>query len=299
MVVEIPYKPQGEPIIEFVDYNGAKFKTVTWKVPEGVQYKGKIIYVHGFAEHSSIYTEFFDKLSHEGYEIFFFDQRGAGETSPGKEVGKTNEAYVFDDLDFFIKKNLDQRTDSSEKFILAGHLMGGGIILNYGIRGKYRSDFKKIIACGPLIDLHAKTKPNIILRVLMPTAAKVLPNVKIDGALNFDYITSNEKWKNYIEQHDKKLLGTIRQFHDMFARGLQLLDKEYSSKFSPDIKLLVIHGTDDYINDIEKSKEFVANLDKGVDSKMVPVEKGRHSLFIEENLIFNSVFEEVLTFLNK
>ena len=56
--VEIPYKPKGTPEIEFVEHNGANFKTVTWKVPQSVSYKGKIIYVHGFAEESNVYTEF-------------------------------------------------------------------------------------------------------------------------------------------------------------------------------------------------------------------------------------------------
>lgn len=58
MSSDIPYTPKGEPTIEFVEHNNAKFKTVTWKVPNEVTYKGKIIYVHGFAEQSNVYTEF-------------------------------------------------------------------------------------------------------------------------------------------------------------------------------------------------------------------------------------------------
>ncbi|EMG49625.1 (Monoglyceride) lipase, putative [Candida maltosa Xu316] len=239
--VPIPYTPIGAPTVEFVEYNKANFKTVTWKVPESVPYKGKIIYVHGFAEDSTIYTEFFDNLSQAGYEVFFFDQRGAGETSPGKLVGQTNEFYVFDDLDFFVKRNLDARTDKSEKFYMLGHSMGGGIVLNYGIRGKYVDDIRGILACGPLVQLHDDSKPNIVLRGLQPVINHLLPSFTIDSKLKYDYITSSERYRNYFVKKDMKLIGSVRQFNDMFVRGEKLLDPKYAALFKNELPLLIIH----------------------------------------------------------
>lgn len=299
MSSDIPYTPKGEPTIEFVEHNNAKFKTVTWKVPNEVTYKGKIIYVHGFAEQSNVYTEFFDNLSQNGYEVFFFDQRGAGETSPGKLIGQTNEFYVFDDLEFFIKRLLDLRVNKDEKFYLMGHSMGGGIILNYGIRGKYKENIRGILACGPLIQLHPDTKPNFVLRAAMPYANYLLPNFIIDSKLNYDYITSNERWKNYIKGHDK-LIGTIRQFHDMFARGEDLLRPEYAAHFDKDIPVLVVHGDDDHINDIRASRKFVALFKDQQDNnkKLTEISKGRHSLFIENDEMFKEIFKIVIEFLD-
>ena len=300
--VEIPYKPKGTPEIEFVEHNGANFKTVTWKVPQSVSYKGKIIYVHGFAEESNVYTEFFDNLSQNGYEVFFFDQRGAGETSPGNLVGLTDEFHVFNDLDFFIKRNLDARpaANSNEKFFLLGHSMGGGIILNYGIRGKYLNDIRAIVASGPLIQLHPNTQPNIVLRTLQPVISKLLPNFKIDSKLNFDYITSNERWKNYIIEHDKKLIESVRQFNDMFVRGDALLKPEYVAKFKDDLPLLIVHGTNDNINDIKGSEQFFKLVPNDLGNKhLEKIEKGRHSLFIENDELFKLIFKRVVDFLNE
>lgn len=297
--VPLPYDPKGEPIKEQVPYNGATFFTTTWKVPESVTYKGKIIYVHGFCEHSDIYTQFFDDLSQNGYEVFFFDQRGAGDTSPGKDAGKTDEFHTFDDLNFMIKRNLDARTDKSEKFILGGHSMGGGIVLNYAINGKYRDEFKAVFCSGPLVLLHPKTRPNILVRALQPVINLLVPTLKIDSKLTYDYITSNEDWKNFIKSSDKKLIGTIRQFNDMFVRGEKLTQKEYVADFSPTIRLLVLHGDIDYINDIEGSKKFISVLPDTVKHEFVPVEGGRHSLFNERKELYDDTLSRVLKFLNE
>lgn len=296
--VPIPYTSIGKPITEFVEYNNANFLTTTWKVPSNVEYKGKIFYVHGFMESASIYTEFFDNLSQKGYEVFFFDQRGSGETSPN-DLGGTNEFYTFDDLDFFLKRSLDARSDPKEKFILMGHSMGGGIILNYGIRGKYKDGIKAIVACGPLIKLHPKTQPNIVSRLALPYVSKVLPNFKLDSKLNYDYITSNKRWQNYIREHDKKLIGSLAQFNDMFKRGKDLLNPEYAQKFDTNIALLIVHGTHDYINDIKGSEEFFPLLPENMNKVIDRIDAGRHSLFVENDELFKLVFKKVTDFLQE
>lgn len=297
-MVQIPYTPKGTPVEAIVDFDGASFNTTTWKVPESQKYRGKIIYVHGFMENAAVYTEFFDALSQQGYEVFFFDQRGGPETSPGPLIGLTDEAHTFNDLDFMIKRELEARADKTERFFLMGHSMGGGIVLNYGIRGKYKQHFRGIVACGPLVTLHPKTRPNFVVQKLSPLLSKLLPRVQIDTKLNFDYITSNERWKSYIIELQKKLVGSLRQLYDMFQRGEALLKPDYVRKFSPDIALLVVHGDMDYCNDVEGTKRFVALLSNNIDSKFVPVKGGRHSLFIEREEIYEPVLKEVVDFLN-
>lgn len=294
----VPYTSIGQSTIETVPYAKLNFKTVKWAVPEGKQYKGKIIFVHGFFEHSTIYTEFFDKLSQAGYEVFFFDQRGAGETSKGKYLGKTDEFHTFDDLNFMIKSQLDLRKDKSEKFYLLGHSMGGGICLNYAIYGKYRDDIRGVLVTGPLVTLHPKTQPNVLVRALQPVINAAVPGLKIDSKIEYDFITSHEGWKNYIKLHDTKLIGTVRQFNDMFVRGEKLLKKDHVAKFKKDIPVLVFHGTQDYINNIEGSKKFIELLPDTVDKKIIPVEGGRHSLFLERAEIFDPLFVQVLEFLD-
>lgn len=293
----IPYTPKGTPVSEFVVHNKANFKTVTWKVPEDVTYKGKIVYLHGFSEESGLYTEFFDKLSQQGYEVFFFDQRGAGETSKGGDVGVTDEFHTFDDLDFFIEREAAKRTNTDEKFTLIGHSMGGGIVLNYAIRGKHKQYIKSVVTSGPLVKLHPDTEPNVIVMKLQNVINFLVPRLKIDSKINYDYVTSNEGWKEYIRNLGK-LIGTVRQFHDMFARGARLLVPSYAAEWDPLISLLVMHGDDDHVNWDQSSEKFVKLLPKTIDSKFVSVPTAKHSLFCERDEIFNQVFSTLIEFLD-
>lgn len=298
MTTEPPYTPVNEPKIEYIPFDGLKFKTVFYQHPEDTEYKGRIVYVHGFAESSTIYVEYFDKLSRQGYDIFFFDQRGAGETSPESDHGKTNEEHVCKDTDFFVHYNLQQLKGANEKLILMGHLMGGGIILNYGIKGKYKDNIRAIVACAPEVVLHPNTAPNFVLKSASNLLYKLSPDFRLDAGLNYDYITSNQKWIDYIKANTKKFMMSASLFHDMVFRGELLTKPEYASKFTPDIKLLIIHGTNDNVNWIEGSKKFFGLLNDNVDKEFYSVKDGRHSLFIENDDIFNEVFNKVLKFLN-
>lgn len=128
--------------------------------------KGRILWLHGFSEFSKVYLRLFDHLSTAGFEIFYFDQRGAGYTSPGKLKGITDEFHTFDDLDFFLKKNIDElATRENKDLYLMGHSMGGGISLNYGIRGKYKDHLTGIAVTGPLILLHVSISLQMIEKI--------------------------------------------------------------------------------------------------------------------------------------
>lgn len=295
--VPIPYTPTGTPIYEKIEGNGITFLTANWKVPKGVEYKGIIVYVHGFGEYAVLYTEVFDKLSQQGYEIFFFDQRGSGDTSPGDLVGVTDEYHTFNDLDFIVKTVLDRREDKTEKVFVGGHSMGGGIVLNYAIKGKYRDHVRGIFVSGPLITLNPKSDFSFLTKLVLPLFNYFFPNFRFDSNIKYEYLTSSEGYGNYIKAHDK-LIGTVRQMYDMIGRGKRLLGKEYASKFPTSIPLIILHGTNDNINYIESSKKFISILPDGVEKEFVPVENARHSLFIENETIFKGVFNRVVKFLN-
>lgn len=295
MSIPIPYTPSQEPIIEFVPHDGLKFKTVLYK--HSGDYKGRILFVHGFSEDSKIYTEFFDKLSAKGYDIFFFDQRGAGETSADKDIGKTNEHYTFSDLDFMVKLNADAITTPNEKIILMGHSMGGGIILNYGIRGKYKEAIGAIITTAPEVLLHPATAPNFLLKAFGNFASKMLPNVRIDAGLQYEFISNNPKWVKYIKSHNRKFWISGPLFMGMVNRGEALTKKDYVSKFDPNIKVMVLHSKNDHINWYEGSKKFFDALNENVSKEFVTFETAQHSLCIETDDVVDKVLDLVCKFL--
>lgn len=298
MAVELPYKHISEFTEEFVEHEGAKFVTQTWKVPHGVKYRGKIIYVHGFCEKRDIYVETLDKITQHGYEVFFFEQRGAGDTSPGRLIGQTEEKYVFGDLDFFIKRNLDQRKDPAEKLILMGHSMGGAIVLNYGIKGTYREEIKTIVASAPLIILHPRTEPNFILKFVGSYISKLFPRIHFPAGLQLDYVTADPDWKNYIQNSGAKFVTTLRQADDFFKRGEALVDPEWVSKFSRDISVCVLHGDADKINWDRGSERFMELLPEEVTREFDHINGGLHSMYMDAEPVRREFFEKVFLFLD-
>lgn len=290
--VPVPYTPVNTPIVSDQEFNGAKFRTVTWKVPASTTYKAKLIYVHGFVEEINIYTEFFDNLASAGIETFMFEQRGAGHFATGKLTGKTNEFHTFNDLEHFITEN-----KGDDGFFLGGHSMGGGIVLNYGIHGANKHLIKGIIACGPLVQVHPKSAPNVVLKTLSPIAAKLLPNMQMNTKLDYDDLTSNTKWLQYIKDTTPTFTGTLAQLYDMLSRGEKLLDQEYGTKFTP--PLIIVHGEKDQINWIKASEKFYNNLPNKTDKTFHPIKDGKHSLFIEREEVYQPVLQKVVSFVDQ
>lgn len=298
-MVEIPYKAKNTPSVEFLPYDGANFKTLTWTIPKTTPYKGRIIFLHGFQEDLSLYGHLFDRLIEDGFNVFFYDQRGGGETSKGADVGKTNDAHVFKDLEFMIEHNLTKREYPDEKLWLMGHSMGAGIIINYGIRGRHTDDIKGMIACAPLITVHPDIEPGIFMRAGAPILRRFAPNMKIDTKLKIEDITSRKDWQDYIRATTGKFYGTAAQLNDMIERGKDLLHPEYQAAFKKHITCLVIHGDDDHINWIRSLERFIHVLKPHGNKRLHVVKGAKHSIYIEQDRFFEDAFEQVLEKLNK
>lgn len=297
----IPYPyttASAAPNTQYHEFNGAKFAYVLWpsnlKTDDGnVVVKARVLIVHGFGEYTQIYYRLMDKLSQIGIETFMFDQRGSGETSPGKLKGLTDEFHTFNDLDHFIDLNLKECGDG-KKLFLFGHSMGGGIILNYGCSGKYKQQIAGIVCTGPLIVLHPKTLPNRLTLLLAPLLASCLPTLRIDSGLNLDGVTSDRQYREFLRQDPMSvpIYGTLRQIYDFMERGKKLYyDKPYVSQF--DRPVLILHGEDDTINDPNGSKKFFNEMCTFEEKQLKLYPKARHSLCLETDRIFQTVFEDM------
>lgn len=275
-----------------------EFHTATVVPSKDVEYKGFIFFVHGFAEFGDIYVQILDDLALSGYECFIYDQRGHGNTSPGVLKGHSNERYTFEDLDFLVGEKLEEiKTRPNQKFYLFGHSMGGGIILNYAVIGKYKDQITGIVACGPLVQIHPKTKPNIFLRATLPLIARFLPNLIIDAGLKPEYVTSDKPWRDYLVAHPLATpIGSVILFDDMLKRGLRLLDPKFLAPQNKDIPILIVHGQDDKINDVQGSRNY-EKVSPAKDLTLKEYKGANHSLFIESPAIYNLVLADIKAWL--
>ncbi|KAH3681680.1 hypothetical protein WICPIJ_007349 [Wickerhamomyces pijperi] len=296
MSAPIPYLPSKQPVFDDVSFNGAVFKTVFWSVPKGTQVKGRILFVHGFSDYYKTHTKFFDKISQDGYEVFTYDQRGAGFTSPGTLKGLTDEFHSFNDLDHFIESNLKEMKSLGRDLFLVGHSMGGGIVLNYGVKGKYKDQVRGIVGVAPLILLHSSTKPWPLTVKFLEFLLLFMPNMKYESVMKSQYLTSDPAWREYFDKDEiiNPPFLTLRQGYDFIKRGERLVDVDFIKDWDPKIPTLLIHGDNDRVNQPEGSQLFVDLLVKtkpGVDASYVGIVDARHSLFSEKEEIFQQVYD--------
>lgn len=329
MSVEYPYQVQTNiPELQYEEFNDAKFGYMFWPVhptkidkndnhnqsegsvekedqdQDGEKVKGRVLLIHGFGEYTKIQFRLMDHLSMNGFESFTFDQRGAGVTSPGKLKGLTDEYHTFNDLDFFIDRNLTDCESKGIPLFLWGHSMGGGICLNYSIQGKYKDRIAGYIGSGPLIILHPHTRPNKLTRMMSPMLASCLPKFKIDTGLDLDGITSDEKYKEFLK-NDKPmsvpLVGSFRQISDFMKRGEKLYknqDNLIQNKCVKDKPFFIQHGQADTINDPKGSIKFIDDC-PAVDKTLKLYPNMRHSILsLEKDENFDIVFNDLIEWLN-
>ncbi|KAK9372978.1 Alpha/Beta hydrolase protein [Lipomyces chichibuensis] len=262
--------------------NGIEFYVKsTATPPPGTQTVAKLFFIHGFAEHINRYEELFDILATNGVEVFAFDQRGAGQTSPKKkDWGMTDEKLMSSDLEELIERRIGPEIVDEKTIIpwfMIGFSMGGAICLNYAIKGRHRQWFAGYIAVAPLILLHPRTRPNQVVYYILLGISKAFPKLQYFTGIDFDFLSrdpvSVQKVKDDPMCH---ATCTLKQMSDMLDRGRKLLDEKYYSKIV-NRPVLIMHGDADKINFYGASTEFIRNIPVN-DKKLVTVIGGYHEL---------------------
>lgn len=226
-----------------------------------------------------------------------YDQRGAGQTSPGKLYALTNEDYVFSDLDTLIES---VTKDYKGPLFLSGHSMGGSITLNYAIKGKHRDLITGYWAIAPMIVLHPKSQPNVFQRLMLRVGSAVAPNFRDRAPLAIDYITHDERWKKRFSSDEAtRVVCSAGQMSDAIKRGTRLTDPDYVAKFVAGKPVAIFHSTTDYINDFAGSVTFFDLLPKSVPyKKLYRYTDMAHSLPHETPDRSAQVFHDILEYVD-
>lgn len=91
------------------------------------------------------------------------------------------------------------------------------------------------------------------------------------------------------------LLATARQASDFIARGEKLVDKHYTAPFTTPV--IIFHGLQDYVNDINGSRIFIDNL-AIQDKTLVEIPNCRHSVSLETDDIYEPYLEQAVDWLS-
>lgn len=204
--------------------------------------------VHGFGEHAARYQPMAEALTARGIQVIAADLRGHGR-SAGKRGVVSGYDDFRDDLSALLQRARQLHEGLSGPLVLFGHSMGGGIVLDHGLRPDPGVD--GIIASAPLVAV-AEPVPGP-LRAVVTALSRIAPRLgmrqPIDGA---KISTLPEEQRAY--EQDALTHGRIglKTAVDMIETG-ERLARDAANWSLP---LLVYHSPDDELTDYEAARSF-------------------------------------------
>ncbi|MCK6597096.1 MAG: alpha/beta hydrolase [Bdellovibrionaceae bacterium] len=262
--------------------------------------KGALFFIHGKSEFSYKYAELFFDISNWGYDIYFMDQRGFGESD--RLSDKTQKAYVdnfgkyVDDYDSFIKKELLNKKYT--KKILITHSMGGAVAL--GILERYPNLFNKVFMSAPMFKINtlSYSDSQVILfltsLMLLGKAKESLPTIKEIpkiGGKEYQLTSSKIRFSSYLEliKRRPELMAGGATIGWSFEALNYIWDLRRRSINTLTTPILILQAGRDVVVDFRGQDEICQN-NPGY-CKIIKFPESYHELFFEKDEIRNQVIK--------
>ncbi|KAG0020224.1 hypothetical protein BGZ80_004585 [Entomortierella chlamydospora] len=219
-----------------------------------------VVFVHGFGEHIARYDHVFVEFNKAGFQVSAFDQRGAGET--GKRSNSFGDSGGYAKAIPDITEALKRGKIEGLPLFLMGHSMGGGLVLNYDSFGPLRTELSGLIASAPFVLAAPPSRPYNLTATFVATLARIVPWLKIPVRVQAKFISRDpEQVALYISDPLIKGISTTRGLTDMLTNGHALLTSRYKD-ITPNVPILICHGTADSLTDQHASKEFADKIQR-------------------------------------
>lgn len=231
---------------------GTKLAGYEWEIEDP---KSIVYLIHGIGEHAGRYELVAKKFNDAGIALYSMDLRGHGR-SPGKRGHIEKRSVVRKDVDNLI--GYIRTKYPSVPLIHYGHSLGGNISLDYRLRGELSAEPAAYLITSPWVRLVRPISGALYYIVkagskIMPTAA-IAQSIENEMLGNIEMI---EKEENIDLRHQKISLQTA-------VEGFDIADDLINDKV-PDMygggkkPVLLMHGSEDPICDVEGSRKIAAN----------------------------------------
>ncbi len=245
-----------------------------------------VFIVHGFAEYARRYDDFVFFLNLAGIEVVRYDQRGHGRSEGERAYVRQFVDYVSD-LDLVI----DKFSNPNLPIFILGQSMGGLVATRYLIdRGE--NFIGGLVLLSPLVGIDEKNYSPVLIRIshFLGTYFPKLKTVKLKAEFLSRTPGVMEAYVNDGLIYNKGIKARL---------GLELLKsmKHVSNYFSKiTLPVLLMHGTDDKISDINGSRNMYENV-KSEDKKIVEWDGCYHELLKEPE--HEEVYNKIKDWLTK
>jgi len=227
--------------------DGTELATRHWPLGESSDTAPKAVMalVHGFGEHSGRYLQMAEHLNANGIAVVAIDLHGHGKT-PGPRGGIKNYGDFRADLAALLAETRKLYPDTP--LILYGHSMGGGIVLDYGLRTQ---DSLPTIASAPLILLTTPVPK--FLRAVVKILVKIMPKGSLTTPIDSTRIT------NLPEEQEKHGADELRHGTMSYPLAVDIVDigKDIAAQASSwNQPLLLMHSKADQLTSHAASAAF-------------------------------------------
>ncbi|HHP7241535.1 MAG TPA: alpha/beta hydrolase [Cyclobacteriaceae bacterium] len=209
--------------------------------------KAIIFIVHGFGEHSGRYDHVVRFFVDHGYSVVRFDHRGHGQ-SEGKRGHFRKFDYLLEDLEEVMKHVRLRYMDTP--FCIYGHSFGGCLTAYYILKRKSK-EAKAAILSSPWLRLVSP--PSRSKLTLAKFMSGIFPSYTESTNIEPDVLSGDPE---IVSQYDTDPLIhsyiSARAFIETDKAGKWILNHGQDLNLS----VLLIHGDNDQLTDIEASKEF-------------------------------------------
>lgn len=207
-----------------------------------------VIFVHGLGEHIGRYESWAEALKAEGIGFTGVDLPGHGRSDGPR--GNIKNYTLLAEMIGILYKNVSNTFPGIPLF-LYGHSLGGGIVLDYILKGN--PGFSGVIATSPWLRLSFQ--PGRFKLWLAGVMKNIAPGLIQPSGLVVDHISHD---RNVVDRYKSDPLVHGKISVSLFHSAMNAASVALANAGGLKIPLLLMHGSDDQICSPDGSREFAS-----------------------------------------
>ena len=247
----------------FEGAGGIQLRTCCWLPEENP--RAVVALVHGISEHCGRYGTLVDHLTSAGFAVCSFDHRGHGK-SPGKRGHINDWSEYREDVRAFLEHV--RKTVPSRRLFLYGHSLGALIVAEYNLH-HWHGIAGLIVSGIPLMPTGA-ARPHLVFLAKM--LSRIWPTLTLPLDVDGSKLSRDEA---VARAYETDPLVHHKASTQWGAEALRAIDRVRARYADIRLPILILHGENDQVNDVEGSKELFAKV-ASADKEIVIYPGGRH-----------------------
>lgn len=217
--------------------------------------KGKIVFLHGFANHAGNYNYLGEWFSKQGYDFLAYDHRDHG-ASPLRNTPCSIEDMVSDAREVI---KFAYQASAHNKVLLMGSSMGGALSI-LASQGETQAMLSGLVLWAPQV---VSTKRRSIIYKFLSGAVKIFPDLKLPtGKVAISNMPKQCDNKELTDCMIKDELMLRNPSLSLFHRVLSMGDLAAKAEFDEGFPLLILFGGKDTLIFRHDIKMFVNRIEK-------------------------------------